>query len=74
MKRGISDTEAIKIYVLPEKEGYSWRVDPPASLKSKEKELPHYGPRGFWLKNWIELQQWIEKVWDLKYQELRSGK
>ena len=61
-----SDIEAIKIYILPEKHGWSYRVDPPASLKPREKELPFYGEHGFWLKTEGELLLWIERVAQLK--------
>jgi len=60
------DIEAIKVYILPEKHGWSYRVDPPASLKDREKELPFYGERGFWLKTEGELLLWIERVAQLK--------
>ena len=63
-----SDIEAIRIYILPEKHGWRYRVDPPASLKDREKELPFYGEHGFWLKNQSELLNWIEEVARLKLQ------
>lgn len=57
------ESEAIKIYVLPEKEDtYTWKVEPPASLQVIEKKLPFYGEHGFWLKNWDQLRLWIEDV------------
>lgn len=62
------DVEAIKIYILPEKHGWSYRVDPPASVKDKEKELPFYGEHGFWLKTEGQLLLWIERVAELKLQ------
>lgn len=65
----VSDIEAMKVYVLPEKGGgYSWRVEPPASLRERATELPYYGERGFWLKNWEQLRCWIEEVSRLKLQ------
>jgi len=66
------DIEAIKVYILPEKHGWSYRVDPPASLKGREKELPFYGEHGFWLKTQGQLLLWIEKVANLKLQNRRQ--
>ena len=62
------DIEAIKVYILPEKHGWSYRADPPASLKDREKELPFYGEHGFWLKTEGQLLTWIEEVAKLKLQ------
>jgi len=63
------DTEAIKIYILPEKKGgWTYRVEPPASLRDRAKELPFYGEHGFWLKTEGQLLLWIEEVAKLKLQ------
>ena len=60
------DIEAIKIYILPEKHGCSYRVDPPASLSDRQSDLPFYGEHGFWLKSEGELLLWIEEVVKMK--------
>ncbi len=65
------DIEAIKVYILPEKHGHSYRVNPPASLKGRETELPFYGEHGFWLKTEGQLLLWIEAVSKLKLQNRR---
>ncbi len=66
--RKAHDIEAAKIYILPEKQGWSYRVEPPASLKGRVKELPFYGEHGFWLKTEGQLLLWIEEVARLKLQ------
>jgi len=58
----LSESEAIRLYPLPEKGGFSWRAEPPASLKVIQEKLPFYGEHGFWLKDWNELRSWIEEV------------
>jgi len=61
------DTEAIKIYILPEKKGgWAYRVIPPASLKDRVRDLSFYGEHGFWLKTEGQLLFWIEEVAKLK--------
>ena len=68
------DTEAIKIYILPEKKGgWTYRVVPPASLKDRVKELSFYGEHGFWLKTEGQLVTWIEEVAKLKLQRRAQG-
>lgn len=63
------DTEAIKIYILPEKKGrWTYRVIPPASLRDRVKELSFYGEHGLWLKTEGQLLLWIEEVAKLKLQ------
>ena len=66
MKR-VATTEAAKIYFLCEKDGtVSFRVDPPASLEDRASELPYYGPKGFWLKDWQQLNNWLQSVAAMK--------
>lgn len=62
------ENEAIKVYIMPERHGWSYRVDPPVSLQGRQKELPFYGEHGFWLKTEGELLLWLEKVAKLKLQ------
>lgn len=58
----VSQSEAIRLYILPEKGGFSWRAEPPLSLKVIQEKLPFYGEHGFWLKDWSQLRSWIEEV------------
>ncbi len=68
------DTEAIKIYILPERKGgCTCRVLPPASLKDRVKELPFYGEHGFWLKTEGQLLLWIENIVKLRLQNRAQG-
>lgn len=71
MKR-MSESEAIRLHVLPEKGGFSWRAFPPASLEVMQEKLPYYGEHGFWLKNWNELRSWVKDVSRRKIQKQKE--
>lgn len=58
----VRESQAIRLYILPEKDGFSWRAEPPESLKVIQEKLPFYGEHGFWLKDWSQLRTWIEEV------------
>ena len=72
MVKQITDTEAIKVYIMPRKNGITYNVNPPASLMPTVKKLPLYKERyhktGFLLRSQGELLTWIEGVVKLKRQ------
>jgi len=68
----VSESEAIRLHVLPEKGGFSWRAFPPASLEVIQEKLPYYGEHGFWLKDWNELRSWVEDVSRRKIQKQKE--
>jgi hypothetical protein len=70
MVKRITETEAIKLYIMPRKNGITYGADPPASLSTKARRLPFYKERyyktGFLLRTEGELLTWIEGVVDLR--------